>query len=109
MKPVNWRIIVGLIILVIGGLALLQSLEILKVGATFWDILVPACFAAGGLGFLYVLITSRYNWWAAIPGFTLLGLGIMMGINRLPGMAGNGWSAAIFMGFIGLGFLVIFS
>ena len=108
MKPVNWRIIVGLIILVIGGLALMQSLNILQIGVSFWDILLPASFLAGGLVFLYVLITSRSNWWAAIPGFTLVGLGAMLGINEIPGLEEAGWSAGVFLGFIAIGFLVIY-
>lgn len=108
MKPVNWRIILGLIILVIGGLALLQNLEILKVGNTFGAILLPACFIAGGLVFLYVLITNRSNWWVAIPGFTLVGLGAMIGVSELPGMQNAGWTAGIFLGCIALGFLVIY-
>lgn len=108
MKPVNWRIILGLIILVIGGLALMQSLDVLKIGSTFGQLIIPACFLAGGIVFLYVLLVSRHNWWAAIPGFTLLGLGAMLGVNALPGMQNNDWTAAIFLGSIGLGFLVIY-
>lgn len=108
MKPVNWKIIVGLIILVIGVLALLQSLNVLPFGENFWDILLPASFIAGGLVFLYVLITRRSNWWAAIPGFTLLGLGAMLAIEEIPGLEAAEWPVGIFLGCIGLGFLVIY-
>jgi hypothetical protein len=108
MKPVSWRIIVGLIILVIGGLALLQSLNVLPIGQTVWDIILPACFVAAGLVFIYVLITNKANWWAAIPGFTLVGLGALIGLNEIPGIEDAGWTAAVFMGFIGLGFLVVY-
>lgn len=108
MKPTNWKIIVGLIILVIGVLALLQSLGALPFGENFWDILLPASFVAGGLVFLYVLITRRSNWWAAIPGFTLLGLGALLALEQIPGLENAEWPVAVFLGSIGLGFLVIY-
>lgn len=109
MKPISWRIIVGIVVIIIGGLALLQSTDILKIGDNVWDIIVPAGFLAGGAAFLYVLISDKRNWWAAIPGFTLVGLSLLIGLETfVPALKGTGISAAIFLACIGISFWVIY-
>jgi hypothetical protein len=107
MKPVSWKIIVGLLLFVVGALALLNTLGVLPIEGKTWDILLPACFLAGGVVFLYVLISSKKNWWASIPAFTLIGLGLLIGSSLfMPGF--EEYSAAIFLAFIGIGFWVIY-
>lgn len=73
MRRFDPRLILG-ILLVLGGLfSLLGVTGVLpNAGGIFWGLLL----AAGGLFFLYILITQRENWWAAFPAFTLLGLAI---------------------------------
>jgi hypothetical protein len=62
------------ILLVIGGVLSLLDVQgvISNASGIFWGLI----FAAGGLAFLYLLYNDRSNWWAAFPGFTLLGLAV---------------------------------
>jgi hypothetical protein len=103
----NWRILVGVIILVFGGLMLLRQLEVLPIDAPMWQFIFPALFATSGVAFLVVLIASKQNWWAAIPGLTLLGLGGLIGLDMIPGFPGD-LGAAIFLACIGLSFWIIY-
>ncbi len=106
MKPVSWKIIIGLLLTVVGGLALLQTFGVIPSEGKVWDIMLPACFLAGGIAFLYVLIANKSNWWAAIPGFTLVGLALLIGSHLIPGF--GPYSAGVFLAFIGVGFWVIY-
>ena len=80
MNKVNWRILVGVILLVMGGLTLLQSLDVLKLEGSIWGIVFAAMFIAGGAAFLYVFFADRAQWWALIPG----------GIDRLFELSSHG-------------------
>ena len=104
----NWRALVGVLLVVMGVLAMLQSLNVFTFQGGVWLWIFAVIFAVVGLGFLYVLITApTQNWWAAIPGFTLLGLGTMMILLGVPEIKGD-WPVSIFMGSIGLSFIVVF-
>lgn len=71
MRRIDPRLLIG-ILLVLGGLLSLLDVQgvISNAGGIFWGLIL----AAGGLVFLYILLNDRSNWWAAFPGFTLLGL-----------------------------------
>lgn len=71
MRRIDPRLLIG-ILLVLGGVLSLLDVQgvISNAGGIFWGLI----FAAGGLAFLYFLYNDRSNWWAAFPGFTLLGL-----------------------------------
>ncbi|HUG33900.1 MAG TPA: hypothetical protein VMJ90_03955 [Anaerolineales bacterium] len=78
MKRFDPRLWLGILLVFGGVLSLLGSLNIISdVGDIFWGIL----WGAVGLFFLYMLYRDRANWWAAFPGFTLLGLALS---NFLP-------------------------
>jgi hypothetical protein len=71
MRRIDPRLLIGGLLVVGGILSLLDVQGIISnAGGIFWGMI----FAAGGLVFLYMLFTSPVNWWAAFPGFTLLGL-----------------------------------
>ncbi len=112
MKPVSWKIIVGLLLFVIGGLILMQTLGVFSISTELGEVLLPSCFLAGGIVFLYVLISSKANWWASIPAFTLIGLSILLGAHLLPFankiISLEEYAVGIFLAFIGLGFWVIY-
>jgi len=108
MMKLNWRAMVGVLLVVLGVLAMLQTLNVVQFEGDVWLWVFAAIFAVVGLGFLYVLVTGPVeNWWAAIPGLSLLGLGVLMVLEGLPGVTGE-WPAAIFMGCIGLSFVIVF-
>lgn len=101
-NPLLW----GALLLVAGGLILLQNLGIFNgIAAFIW----PLAFAAGGLAFGSVYAGNpREHWWAVIPAFALFGLsGTIMisefGPEQLGFLAGSA-----FLGALGLAFWVIY-
>lgn len=71
MRRIDPRLLIGILLIVGGLLSLLDAQGIISNGSgIFWGMV----FAAGGLVFIYMLINDPNNWWAAFPGFTLLGL-----------------------------------
>ncbi len=104
MKKFDIRIIGGILLVAAGILLLLQELDIIPIGDLIWPIL----FGAGGLVFLYVFLTNRAQWWALIPGCTLLGLAGLMAWEKLAPQSAGPWGATFFLGGIGLSFLLIY-
>src|SRR6266545_3254806 len=73
MRRIDPRLLIGLLLVVGGVLSLLDVQGVISnAGGIFWGLI----FAAGGAVFLYILFNDPSNWWAAFPGFTLLGLAI---------------------------------
>jgi hypothetical protein len=71
MRRIDPRLLIGVLLVVGGILSLLDVQGIISNGSgIFWGLI----FGAGGLLFLYMLFSDPNNWWAAFPGFTLLGL-----------------------------------
>jgi hypothetical protein len=67
----------------------------------FWGLL----FLAGGAYFLYRFANNmRGEWWAAIPGSALIGIGLE---SFVPGVLGD-WSGFLFLGALGLGFFAVY-
>ena len=116
MKNSKGYIVLGLFLIVIGVLALLQNLGIVNVidllpiitiepGDVLGTALLLLVFAGAGLAFLIVFIVNLHqNWWAVIPGLTLLALAALIAFGDRMGEIGP----AMFMGAIGLSFLVIY-
>lgn len=99
MKRFDPRIIIGLLLIVGGGLALAQTMGFLKdASELFWG----GVFLAAGLAFLFLLFSG--NWWAAFPGFTLTGLGVLILLpEALEDLGG-----ALFLGSIALSFWYVY-
>ncbi len=72
MRKYEPRLILGILLVLGGLLALLDTLGIISnAGGIFWGVI----WGAAGLFFLYILFIDRaHNWWAAFPGFTFLGM-----------------------------------
>jgi len=100
---------IGVFLILAGVLVFLQNLGVLAAGAeAMVGALFGLLFAAGGIIFLLVFLGNRESWWALIPGFTLLGLGLLVLVGAFaPGLAG-GWLGGVFLGMIGLSFLIVF-
>ena len=96
----------GLLLVALGGFFLLQVTGILGVlSGLFWSM----AFGAAGAAFLYVFFTNLHDrWWAAIPGFTLMGLAATVFYSHFAPPVISGMSGAVFLGSIGAGFLAIF-
>ncbi len=111
MKRFDWRILWG-ILLVLGGIVfLMDNLNVINVQPLLNN-LAPLVwvfiFGLVGAGFLLYFVSSRSDWWAAIPGFTLLGLSFLIGYEELFPRAFGSFGPAVFLGSIGLSFLVIY-
>ena len=102
----NNRLLWGALLIALGGFFLLQVTGILgALSDLFWSL----AFGAAGAAFLYVFLTGLHTrWWAAIPGFTLLGLAATVFYSRFAPPMLSGMTGAIFLGSIGAGFLAIF-
>jgi len=98
--------VLGVFLLLIGVVALLQTLHLVNFNLGFWPVFISAMFVLVGLAFLGALIQNRANWWAAIPGVTLVSIGALIGLRELPGVAQYGGS--LVLGGIGLSFWLVY-
>lgn len=98
-------IIGGILLIAAGVIFLLNNLGLI---ALDWEMLIGPLFAVGGLVFLIVFMMNTKDWWALIPGFVLVALGIIIFMNA--NLAGDvdRFSGAIFLGLLGLAFLLIY-
>jgi hypothetical protein len=101
-KPTIW----GVILIALGAFFLLQVTGIFGIlSGLFWSL----AFAAAGGVFLYVFLTGLHTrWWAAIPGFTLLGLAATIFYDNFAPPFFADLGGAVFLAAIGAGFIAIF-
>ena len=99
------RIVWGLLLVVAGVLFFLQEFQVL--GSAF-EYLWVVLMAAGSGAFLWIYFTKHEQWWAVIPGLTLLGLTLVGLENILQIMPGGNWTGAVFLGCIGLAFWMVY-
>lgn len=101
MKRFDFRLVVGGMLILMGGLLLLQEMGLISGDIS---VLWASLLIASGLVFIGVFVVNRQHWWALIPGLTLLGVGI---IPFLPAeytyLAGS-----IMLGAVGLSFFLIY-
>ncbi len=105
MKRFDMRIVFGLVLIVAGALFLLENLGIFHGGISLlWTVIL------GGAGFtsLYVYSINRNNWWALIPGTTLLAISLNIVVETLFPTLSNILGGGIILGGIGLAFWLIF-
>jgi hypothetical protein len=99
------RIIWGILLIAIGLMFLLQTLGLLSGGiALLWALLL------GGAGFisLYIFLLQRANWWALIPGITLLSLAVLITLDQLAPTSSDIFGGTILLGGIGLSFWMVY-
>lgn len=105
MERQGVRILIALGLIILGVVALLSNLNLLPFAFALETVFWSLAFGLGGLVFLGVFIMNlRDNWWAVIPGFTLIGLALLTGFSSFWNESGG----ALFLGMIGLSFWVIF-
>ena len=99
MNRSNIRVFIGGALVLLGVLMLLERIGVIRFAvAIFWAVL----FLLLGAYFLYrFAMNGNREWWALIPGFTLIGMGVSA---VLPGK----WSGLAFLGFLGLSFLAVY-
>ncbi|HSG45827.1 MAG TPA: hypothetical protein VLA72_22025 [Anaerolineales bacterium] len=80
MRKLDFRITLGGLLIFGGLLALLDTMGIISnAGGIFWGLI----WGVMGAFFLYLLFSDRQtNWWAAFPGFILLGMALTSFLPR---------------------------
>ncbi|MBC7235408.1 MAG: hypothetical protein H5T69_06165 [Chloroflexi bacterium] len=101
LSPMFW----GVLLIVVGALALLQTLGIVNLALT---VLWALVFAAGGGAFLYVYGANRAHWWALIPGMTLLAIAVVVLLSATAPEAEEAWGGTVVVGAIALSFFAIY-
>lgn len=105
MRKIEPRIVLSVLLIGAGILFLLQNLGFLKgASAIFWAL----AFAVGGGVFLYVYLTDRTQWWAIIPGLTLLGIGEIIAVGHFLPQYDDILGAPVLMVFISISFWIIY-
>jgi hypothetical protein len=103
MERRNGALIWGVLLIVFGIGFLMQSLNLFRgMGGLLW----AGFLALGGATFIYVRTQSPENWWAFIPGFSLLGLATLIAWDTI--FRGSDLGVVAFMGGISLGFWAIY-
>jgi len=103
MRAFRSRTLWGILLVVVGVLFLLESLQVLALGGAW-----AALFVAAGLIFGYAFFEKPANWWAAIPGMSLLSIGVLVGADALfPRLAGS-IGGSIILGGIALSFWIVY-
>jgi len=97
MKRYDPRLWIGGLLILFGGLALLENLNIISgVGNIFWGVI----FGGAGLYCLYQLINNKAQWWLAFPAFAFLG----SAVTPLLPKSLNAFSGLVFLGALSLAF-----
>lgn len=104
MKWLESRVLWGILLIVGGILFLMDNLGIISVGG----LLVGVIMAAAGLVFLYVFLSDRQRWWALIPGFVLLDIGVIILLDNYAPRLSEQLAGVIVLGGIGLAFLLVY-
>jgi hypothetical protein len=100
MKRFDYRILIGAVLILGGILMLLDKAGVLK-GAT--DLFWAGLLAIGAGIFLFWFFSDRSKWWAAIPGFTLVGMAAStLLLDKI------GWGGLAILGGIGVGFWAVY-
>ena len=104
MSVQSKRVLLGVLLVVAGVVFLLQQLLDIPIGGLF----IALLFVLAGCVFLYFLLKDRQKWWLVIPGFSLIGIGGIIAMDKLfPKLAGR-FGGAFFLAMVALSFLVVY-
>ena len=101
MKRFDFRLAIGGVLILMGGLLLLQQMGIISGDIS---VIWASLLIATGVIFLAVFALNRHHWWALIPGLTLLGVGIIPFLPDEYTYLGG----SIMLGAVGLSFFMIY-
>jgi hypothetical protein len=102
MRRLDFRVLLGGALILLGGLMIMERLGLFRAALDiFWGIV----FVVAGGYFLYRFAGNPHTeWWAAIPGFALAGLGAE---SLVPPAFGD-WHGMFFLGALGIGFFAVY-
>lgn len=103
----NWlgsRYFWGGLLIFIGLVVFLNSLDIVNFGGLIWAFILGII----GFGFLAIYFSNKENWWAIIPSFTFLSASLVIILSEFWIQELDSWGGFIVLFGIGLSFLVIY-
>lgn len=103
MRAMGSRLFWGVLLLFAGVLLLLEAFGV-TAASPLWALL----FLAAGAVFLHAFLADRGSWWAAIPGFALVGLAATSAWETLAPRGYEEQGGALLLVGIGLGFLAVY-
>ncbi len=106
MNQRNHRLVWGVILIGIGVLLLLQTLNLFHF---VWGLLWAVLFAAGGAAFLVTFLARRDNWWAVIPAFALMAIASLISLGILFPQVSGRLGGMLFLSVIGLSFWLVYA
>lgn len=98
-------VIGGILLIAVGVIFLLTNLTVIELP---WELLVGPLFGIGGIIFLLIFIVDKKDWWALIPGFILIAIGMIIFMDHNLGGFADDWGGLIFLGLLGCAFLLIY-
>lgn len=98
------RVLWGIVLILGGVVFLLQNLGLFELGDLFWALML----GLAGLFFVSVFVQNRANWWALIPGFTLLSVAALITTSWLLPNFAEDWGGLIVLAGIGLSFVAVY-
>jgi hypothetical protein len=98
------RLFGGVVLIVIGGALLVQNILNIPLGDLFWGLL----FFIAGLFFISIFNNNHRNWWGLIPGYTFMGISILLILGFFLPNVENLVGGSIVLAAIGPGFINIF-
>ncbi len=107
MKRTYSNLIWGALLILLGIAFLLQNFGFINLSG-IWGGFWALAFLVAGVAFLIVFLRDNEQWWALIPGFSLLGLGTLVGMGLASGDLASKFGAPLFLGAIGLGFWAVY-
>ena len=108
MNQTSIRTIIGVMLVLIGGVLVLQNFGFLSGGVL--EVVMTTVFAVAGLTFLFVMFQNpKQRWWASFPGFVLLGIGATIGFSELAPPALDFLAGASVLFGICVSFLVVYA
>jgi len=104
MRRIDASLAIGFLLVAVGTMLLLQNLNLIAGGL---DLIWALIFILGGVAFLVGFAGNRSQWGLLIPGFVLLAIGGLIGLDRVaPGL--GEWGGAFFLAVVGLAFWAIY-
>ena len=105
MKRIDLRILWGTLLIAAGVLYLLQNFEVIRSGvALFWAVL----FGLAGASFLAFFVVNRAQWWALLPGWSLVSVSALISLDQFAPPLAQAWGGSLFLGGAGLGFWLVY-
>lgn len=96
--------VIGILLIAGGILLTLANLGYLNFGDVIWGLTLGAF----GAGFMAVFLTNRANWWAIIPGVTLLSVSAIVLLGEYAPAFSDNWGGVIILGGISLAFWLVY-